>query len=290
MKLFFYYVQRPLANLYFKFFLNNILIDDIIYRQLTTCLLNEGGMFKQHVYGICNKIRILKDSVILIPGCGYGHNIFQMAAWKPKKIVAFDLFEYRQEWEYVQKNVQEIFGVQVEFYGGDFSKIPENYSNSFDFIISDAVLEHVKDLPQFLLSSKKFLKKSGIFYASFGPLWYGPGGDHIDWGRGREFDHLILSEETYTHELNTKNTSPSYDSCDGFYMFKEKLFSYLRIEEYFKIFNKNNFIVLQSFAKISTRAISYIKKNKYDLDSNKVPLFDRYCSGMYIWMRNNKNE
>ncbi len=289
-KLLFYFFQRPLAHFFLKRRLKKDLKNNYFYRKANTFLLNEGGMFKEYAYALCNNIQVIENSTVLIPGCGYGHNLFQLAAWKPKKIVAFDLFEYQQEWDYVKKNALDIFGVQIEFYNGDFSKVPDNYINSFDFIISDAVLEHVKDLSQFLFSSNKFLKEKGVFYASFGPLWYGPGGDHIDWGNGKEFNHLIVPEELYNIELSKKNISMINNSCDGFYMVKEKLFSYLCIEEYFKFFKENNFTVLQSFAKISTRAISYIKKNKRILDSNNVPLFDRYCSGIYVWMRNNKNK
>jgi SAM-dependent methyltransferase len=164
-------------------------------------ILNEGGMFKSKVYAMCNKESRLRDADILVPGIGYGHNIFQLATFRPRRIVGFDLYEYPEEWTYMRKEVKEKFGVELVFLKGGFPSLPDEYKNSFDVIISDAVLEHVKDVKAFMESSGVFLKKNGAFYASFGPIWYGPDGDHIDWGRKDAFRHLIDSEGDYRNAV-----------------------------------------------------------------------------------------
>ena len=54
-----------------------------------------------------------------------------------------------------------------------------NSSKKFDFIVSDAVFEHLKDFKRVISFCNKILNKDGIIYASYGPLWYNYGGDHF---------------------------------------------------------------------------------------------------------------
>jgi len=290
-KLFYYFFQRPIANFVIKKFLKKKLKKDVVFNQIDKFLLNEGGMFKKYIYGICNKFYPLKRSKILVPGIGYGRNLFQLASFQPKLIVCFDIYEYSEEWSFLQKEIYKKFKVPVIFYKGSFEKLPRVLKNSFDFIISDAVLEHVKDLWKFGENSREFLRNQGYFYASFGPLWYGPRGDHIYWGKERIFDHLILSEERYKEKFKQKFYNLEENSTYGGFMVKNKLFSYLSIKEYFEILSKLGFKKLLTFAKISTEAIFLLKKKKAirkQLDEKGVPSFDRFCSGIYLWMKLNK--
>ena len=291
-KLLYYFFQRPLAHLIIKEELKSKLKGDFVFDKIDRFLLDEGGMFKTYAYKICDRFYSLRNSTILVPGVGYGKNLLQLAVFKPKTIFAFDLYNYDTEWQYVSKLAKKNFGVEIKFFQGDFDVVPKEFLGSFDFIISDAVLEHVKDLNNFAEFSYKFLKPGGIFYASYGPIWYGPGGDHIEWGRGKEmYDHLLLKEEEYKKRFSerfAKLALDNFDSCEGYWMAKEKLFSYLKAEEYLKILYAIGFKKLKTYAKISTGAIETLKKEKdlfKKLDKINAPLFDRFCSGFYLWMK-----
>ena len=235
-KLVYYFFERLIADILLRFRLRRQIAADPVFKNFDRLLWGEGGMHKEYVYSLCNNLRVSKNSAVLIPGAGYGRNLFQLARWKPKTIVAFDLYEYREEWKYLTKKIKDEFGVDVLFFKGDFSALPSKYFIFFDFIISDAVLEHVKNLNAFMESSRKFLKKDGIFYASFGPLWYGPGGDHVALKDGDIYNHLILSPEEYENRFRDSFKEINNDSCEGAFLVKEKLFSYLKISDYFDIF------------------------------------------------------
>ncbi len=287
-KLAYYFLQRFVAD----FLLRRLLKKDGKFDRnlfIDKFLLDEGGMFKDYVYRLCDKFKPLKGANILVPGVGYGKNLFQLAAMKPKLIIGFDLYKYNQEWDFLSKKIKEKFNVDLIFINGDFNAIHEKYRNFFDYVISEAVLEHVKDLPVFLDGTKKFLKKDGHFYASFGPIWYGPGGDHIDWGEDQIFDHLLLGDQEYNSRFNQKFMKIENDSCEGAFLVKEKLFSYLSCRDYLDIFKKHDFDVLSLFAKISKKAMILLKK-KPDiaaaLDKIGAPEFDRICNGFYLWARN----
>ena len=290
-KLVYYFFWRPIANVLLRYRLRQQIVADSLFKNIDRLLWDEGGMHKEYVYSICNNLRAIKDSSVLVPGVGYGRNLCQLARWRPKIIVAFDLFEYREEWEYLAKKISDEFAVEVLFFKGDFSAILSKYFNYFDFIISDAVLEHVNNLKSFTDSSRKYLKKDGIFYASFGPLWYGPGGDHVALNDKSIYDHLILSPEEYEKQFRASFGEINEDSCDGAFLAKAKLFSFLRADEYFTILQSGGFKKIRALAKTSKAAYSLLGRNKeitVSLNKNNVPIFDRYCSGFYLWMKLDK--
>jgi SAM-dependent methyltransferase len=163
-------------------------------------------------------------------------------------------------------------------------------SNSFDFVISDAVLEHVGDMDFFMRESKRLLKESGVFYASFGPLWYGPRGDHLNWGPTGMFNHLIGKEKEYEEGLKIFEKSGEGDSIEGVFLVKNKIFSYLKIEEYFSSFMRSGFKPIKILAKISSEAFSFssLEHISKRLDDRSVPKSDRVCGGFLIWFRPNK--
>lgn len=285
-KLSVYAWSRPLASSVLK---KRLTLGGIT-KETDLYLWNEGGMFKTHVYQLTNAQKCLRGSTILVPGVGYGRNLFQLAAWKPKKIVCFDLFDYPEEWSFVSEKIRTEFSCDSEFYHGDFTALPDSCKHSFDFIISEAVLEHVKDLPAFAKHSYQFLSQGGMFYASFGPLWNGPGGDHICWGDERRlYDHLLLSKEDYSNQLNERfeTADVESDSCEAKFMAQEGLFSYLTTDEYLAILTSAGFKKSLLYAKVSTDALECLRKNQ-DLDNqltaHGVGAFDRVCTGLYLWM------
>jgi SAM-dependent methyltransferase len=291
-KLFWYFLTRPIMSARFKAKLlqaRPALKDDEVFKRIDMFLNGDGGMFKKHVYQICDGMFPIKGASVLVPGIGYAQNLLQLAAFRPKEIVAFDLFDYPEEWKMVAEKVQKDFGVPVTFYKGDFDAVPSDRKGSFDVIVSDAVLEHVPDMSNFAASSKEFLKPGGIFYASFGPLWYGPCGDHAEWGPEQLFDHILLSKEEYAKQLKENPVVVSdKDSCDTGFMIEIGLFSYLRAHQYLDDLDKNGFEMIDLRAKISSAALKLLAARPdigAALDAKGFPAFDRYSGGMYIWAK-----
>lgn len=249
--------------------------------------LNDGGMFKEYVYSICHRIHPIKNSSVLVPGCGYGLHLITLSSFKPKMIVACDLYEYKNEWDFLQEVIKKN-GVDIIFLKSDISQSTIHRMAPFDWIITDAVLEHVNDLNSFLKECHILMKDDGRFYASFGPIWYGPGGDHIEWGWEGLFNHLLLSENDYNAKLAILPTDKEQDSTEGVFIAKNRLFSYLHAKEYLDILDKCEFLKEFLWVKFSTPAARYFKRypeRETFLQNQGATLFDRYCSGMYMWAK-----
>lgn len=94
LKLFYYSFQRYLTDFLLRNFLRKKMKDDYVFGQTDKFLLNDGGIFKKYAYEICREFSPLRNSSVLVAGVGYGRNLFQLAAFKPKTIVAFDIYNY----------------------------------------------------------------------------------------------------------------------------------------------------------------------------------------------------
>ncbi|MDD3773743.1 MAG: class I SAM-dependent methyltransferase [Patescibacteria group bacterium] len=282
LKLLIYTLKRPIDDSILRFVLKNK-IHKKYFKIINRFLWLHGGMHKHYVYGICNHYKSLKNAKVLVPGVGYGKNLFQLAAFRPREIVAFDPIDFPLHWSYLQKEIKKIFGVKLIFYKGGFKELPNKYKNKFDFVISDAVLEHVKNMSYFLKKSHQFLSSNGFFYASFGPIWFGPNGDHLNWGKYQKFRHLILDSGVYFQERQKKQSLIKNNSLYR-YLLEEDSFSKLSFDEYLKLFKKFKFQKMRLETKIDLD-LWHDNKLKKQLDKKKIPNFDRYSKGMFVWFK-----
>jgi SAM-dependent methyltransferase len=290
LKSFYYSLQRPLAHWYLSKKLKKVASSDPFLGVVDRFLWNEGGMFKDYAYSMSDTERHIKDSLVLVQGCGFGHCIFQLAKYRPKKVVAFDLYDFPEEWKYVAEKCRSVFGVEVEFIKGDFDAVPENLKGSFDHIMSDAVLEHVRNMEEFSRLSYEFLKPGGVFYASFGPLWYGPWGDHMDWGSNNRYDHILLDPKIYAEMAQKflKDNEAVAESYEPYFLIKDDIFSRLTSSQYLAFLKGAGLKQIKLWTKISPFSLSFLEENKnvqQALDDKGYPRFDRYCLGIYLWMK-----
>lgn len=278
-KLAVYFFVRPVLSGMLR--LRAPLKKDEFYKKIDRYLWREGGLFKEYCYGLVNKYKPLKKSRVLVPGCGFGHNIYQLARFKPAQIIGYDLYEFKEEWKEVSKICKEKWGAEVSFLKATPEEIAKQFPNDFDIIITDAVLEHVYDMPNFCESSRKALKTGGIFFGTWGPVWNGQGGDHIDWGRGHEFDHLLLGKEQYEKKMLEYVSEGASDSLDPYTMWKEKLFSFLAGKEYLRIFESAGLRKILLWAKINPETVKFLPGSQLEgrLNEARADAFDRYLLG-----------
>ncbi len=282
----YYILERSIMGALLRRKLSKNLKDSPIFNAVDRLLFNEGGMFKRYAYGLSARIRPIKGSLVLVPGVGYGRHLYQLASFRPKHIVAFDPITHKEEWKFLRSRIEKKFGIEVEFIHGGYEKLSQEYIGRFDHIISDAVLAHVSDLRNFMNQSAIFLKEGGVFYASYGPIWYGPNGDYSSRPGDKAFDHLLLSKEDYKKQLADMFTEISDDPCQASFISTKEMHSYLKAEEYLEILKETGFVKKLLFAKISTSAMHFLYDNpEVDkiLDKKGVPKLDRLCSGFFLW-------
>jgi ubiquinone/menaquinone biosynthesis C-methylase UbiE len=252
------------------------------------CLISQrGNDYETHRKRI-NSFISLNKSKILVAGCGTASDIYSWYKYEPDEILCIDWFNYEKAWslwgeKYNSKPDSKI----VKFVQGDISNINYIENEYFDVIGSDAVFEHVADLNSVVLEFYRTLKKGGILYATFGPLWYGWGGDHLSGYDSiyNGYNHLLLEEDDYLEYIEKIGTF-SHNENDGRTWLKNNMFSYLKQTEYIKILENNGFKKEFISVILDKRALKCL--SDYKLKSKlleKYDLNDLIVCGMTIIYR-----
>ncbi len=235
----------------------------------------------------------LKGKTVLVLGCGYGADALAWLSLAPARIIAVDIVNYESCWQkaislYSTKQTKLEFH-QVDLVANDWDFLAPG---SVDVIFSYAVLEHLSDLSLVVKRAKNALKLGGLFVASYGPLWYGPHGDHT-FPKSEDdcYNHLLLDDDEYqTYVERIKDEwAHSENGNDGTFLLEKGYYSYLRPNEYLEAFASAGFETLFSILNISSISERYFKKYPKRLfefkEKFKLKTIDLYANGSTIILR-----
>lgn len=210
----------------------------------------------------------ISDKTILVQGTGNGWDVYSWALYRPRKIIGVDLFEF-ESWNGVRKQVANDFGVDVQIHAASLSELSFVDDESVDICVSDSVYEHLTDLRAVLLETHRVLRRNGLIYASYGPLWYSAGGDHFS-GRGgllNSFNHLLLSDEEYQQYFRQMGFDQEDFQSGGRYVLLD-LFSKLRTAEYLDLYEESGFRIDSLIIEVSKKA--WLFQKQYPLMFQKL--------------------
>ena len=238
----------------------------------------------------CRRLNGLGGKTVLVLGCGFGGDALSWIPLGPARVIGVDIINYKKCWEKAASQFATRKN-QIDFYQFDLVASEWDFvtPGSVDIIFSYAVLEHLADLKVVLERAKKTLKPNGLFVASYGPLWYGPNGDHTFPILGDDvYNHLILDDNDYAAyvERTIGDWHHFENGGEGPFLLERGYFSYLKPGDYLDAFKLAGFECLVSILNISTRAEQYFAKfpdrlvelkNKHKLDD-----IDLYSNGSTI--------
>lgn len=201
----------------------------------------------------------LHGKTLLIQGTGNGWDVASWAKLKPHRIIAVDLFAFKN-WEEISQYVRVNYDVQVEFRVASLDCLSFLDDQSIDLCASDEVLEHVSDLGAVMRETRRILKPGGLVYATYGPLWYSAGGDHFARGGIKNvFNHLLLDEPDYKRYFESHKQITEDFQSGGRYV-EIGLFSRLRTEEYLGIYHNYGFGLDCLVFQVSSQAARFRKE------------------------------
>ncbi|MCH8004058.1 MAG: class I SAM-dependent methyltransferase [Nanoarchaeota archaeon] len=205
----------------------------------------------EKIIKILSKYKDLEKSKILDVGCGSGY-LGSVLHKKSKKYVGIDFADERKVKDFV-------------FIRTDAINIPFR-NNSFDIVICNHVIEHVRDQKKLLHEINRLLKKDGICYITCpNKLW--PIEPHLKLpflsylpkkiadayviitGKGKEYDIYPMTYSEFLGKLkiffNLENFSLEILKNPKHYGFDEKIYSVFALFRYFPGFLSdmiNNFL------------------------------------------------
>ena len=247
---------------FYKYFYNNFFKNQKYNIDL---VLPAKGFSSQSRKNKLNNLKSIKNKSILSIGCGNGFDTVNWLKFNPKSITAIDLLNYSSSWKKMKNYaLKRKFYTNLEFKQVDILNL--DVSKKYDFIVSDAVFEHLKDFKKVITFCKKILKKDGIIYASYGPLWYNYGGDHFS-GRDKlenGFNHILLNKKDYKKYFDKNVGNLNYEISkkgSGGLLVKKDLFSKLLPNQYMEIYKKNNLQSIFTIVEFCPIGYELLKKN-----------------------------
>lgn len=132
------------------------------------------------------------------------------------------------------------FGKKVFFQQAALENMPFA-DNSFDFVCSEAVLEHVRDLHHGIREICRVMKPGAYTWHGIGPLYFSYGGDHCIGAYGFEhgYDHLLKDDAHYQRMINDQSFFDSLpNERKRNYWAKKSQFSYCSPVEYMNLFKQ----------------------------------------------------
>jgi SAM-dependent methyltransferase len=207
-----------------------------------------------------NRLFALRGKSILIPGCGTGRDVSSWLPYHPDSLICVDWFNYQRAWDLLRRDVEaRLSTTHVEFVQADVTSLEMFPDHAFDLIGSDAVLEHVRELATALKEFNRLLRTGGLLYATFGPLWYCWGGDHISGydGLSGGYNHLLLDQEDYERYLDGAGAF-QHSEHDGRTFIRHDLFSYLGPSQYLRLLQEAGFERVFVGAIVDPRAVKYL--------------------------------
>jgi SAM-dependent methyltransferase len=270
-----YCLIRPLLSLQYSRYLSP---ETLQAHRPRFCLGTRGLPLESRRAWGSKYLKNLREALVLVQGTGTGWDVISWARLGPRRIIATDMFPFEDSWEDITRYCYDHYKVRVDFRVSAIEEVPFVESNRVDFIASDAVYEHCRDLPGVMRESFRILKPGGCIYASYGPLYFCAGGDHFSGRGGLEncFNHLQLDPEVYQQYLEAYREEIE-DFQGGARYIELNLFSYLTTRQYIDIYRQAHFVVKELILEISPEALQF-KKNYSDKFERLVNKYkDRCC-------------
>jgi SAM-dependent methyltransferase len=251
-------------------------------------LAKEWSISQQRQRACCaRRLGGLDGRTVLVLGCGFGDDALAWLPGRPGRILGVDVVNYRRCWE-AATATRGAGGTEIRFLQHDLVARDWDFveAGSVDVISSYAVLEHISDLPRLAERSLRALRPGGMFVATYGPLWYGPNGDHT-FPRSEDdyYNHLLLDDGDYDqYILRTKAEWAHLEhACEGPFLLERGYFSFLKPGEYLDLFRAAGFQVVRSMINISSAAERYFVRHpdRYALLARRFGLgrADLYANG-----------
>lgn len=196
-----------------------------------------------------SKYLSLHGKTILALGCGHGEELKDWLKMGVSTCIGADI-HLSKMWASFRDQAE------LRFVQTDGSRLAFK-ENIFDMVVSDAVFEHLLNIPEVLSEIKRVLKPDGFCWISAGPLYYSSGHHSVG-----EYTHLTMSPETFLKDLLEKEK----ENPDNLILWEKGMVNRHILKEYLTFF-KNGFEIVYFGYIFDWRGLVFRKKHS-DVWSN----------------------
>ena len=251
-----YWFARPALYRYARKLLSE---DFLLVAPKKTRVLPERGFPMEARRAWLNRHVPLRGARLVVQGTGSGWDTLDWVRYRPGSIIAMDVYSYGMSWRKIRQRTKDDGLVSPDFLLSTLEQIPLK-SESADVVVSDAVYEHCVDLESVMRETYRILKPGGYVYCTYGPLWFCFGGDHFSGRGGLQYGYAHIGEPEQYRQYFRKHRSEDADAQSGGRYVELDLFSKLATRDYFAIYAKVGFRIVDLIIEVSNSALQFRRR------------------------------
>ncbi len=178
---------------------------------------------------------------VLVPGCYLaGEDVQFWLRRGVKRLAGVDVYSLEKRWREIVPSLREAYGCEVSFRQASIEALPFEEAR-FDLVVTNAVLEHVRNLDAMVRETARVLKPGGFAWHNFGPLYHVFSGDHCAsaLGPARGYDHVLLDEAEYRRVIFDQTNYASHADPNLPFWARRDQFSFATPGQYFQAFERH---------------------------------------------------
>jgi len=236
---------------------------------------NYGNVFIEWFDGKLD-VNDFRNKLVLDLGSGFGGRTIYYARHGSRLCVGIDIdkqgvLEGMKYAKYIKQN-------DVHFSIGKGEKLPFK-ANSFDYVLSYDVLEHVEDVEKVIKEVHRVLKIGGSFCSVF-PPYYSATGSHIKRTNIPWMNVFFKTPKVY--EVLKKEYGEQYELWSHKGKILRKGLNGTTVKEYKKYVNESNFnLIYEKYAPIFSKPTLYYKKVKIRIIREMIRMFFIFLGSLH---------
>ena len=167
---------------------------------------------------------------------------------------------------------------RIRFLAGDARNLPFT-DDSFDVVSSESLLEHVRSPERAIAEMHRVVKRSGLVYAIFGPLFTTAGGAHFE----GDFEHLLMDRRAFIEFIERRNRPIEREEC--LHYFAADMFSYWTADQYLAEFRKHDVLCRAVFLSPAAARFRHTRADDWRRLTERYAERDLLISGLAFWSR-----
>ena len=233
---------------------------------------NRGNHPTQHIRTTRRLVRIAGANVLAM-GCREGQEALLWLRHGARSVTGIDYNPRTATWRRLGER-----GLAMRFLAADARRLPFDDS-TFDIVSSESLLEHVRHPGDAIAEMHRVVKRDGLVFSIFGPLYCTASGAHYE----GTYEHLLLSRTEFTDWIKVRNRPIEREECLRY--FNADMFSYWTADQYLREFRKHELLRTAVFLSPAARRFRREDPGTWARLKAMYPERDLLISGLAFWSR-----
>lgn len=233
---------------------------------------NRGNHPTQHIR-TTQRLTQIAGANVLAMGCREGQEALLWLRHRARSVTGVDYNPRTAAWQRLGER-----GLPIRFLAADARRLPFN-DGVFNIVSSESLLEHVRHPGDAIAEMHRVVKRDGLVFSIFGPLYCTAGGAHYEGA----YEHLLLSRTEFTAWIKARNRPIEREECLSY--LNADMFSYWTADQYLREFKEHQLLHTAVLVSSAARRFRRDHPGTWARLKTMYPERDLLISDLAFWSR-----